>query len=262
MQRIICCYHKTGTALFLNVFRKIAGLKGLRIAAVSGTVGSLPAEFDIIVMCHSGYDLRRMERPFRAIHMIRDPRDIIVSGYLYHRRCNEAWCINREFSLQAPILFPKVPRSQQHRPEAWKRDYVLSLNGKSYQENLLERSQEEGLSFELANYAGWTTEAMANWDYDQGAVLELKFESMYADFDNVWRDIFAHLALAPGRAQCGDILRIAQAHDLQRMDQQRIRANTHISPGPLVKWRNHLLPSHLAAIENRFPRLLGRLGYE
>lgn len=36
-------------------------------------------------------DLDRF-RDIRAVHMIRDPRDLIVSGYFYHKRAAEHWC--------------------------------------------------------------------------------------------------------------------------------------------------------------------------
>ena len=102
-----------------------------------------------------------------------------MSSYLYHLRCSEPWCINHDLSLVEPILFPRVPYSQQQFYEPWKRHYLISLEGRSYQDNLRALATSAGLLFELNHYAGWTIDSMLQWHYDQPSVLEVHFERLY-----------------------------------------------------------------------------------
>jgi hypothetical protein len=119
--------------------------------------------------------------------MIRDPRDIWVSGHLYHRHCQEEWCINTDMDPTPPIAWPKVDHSFAHWPEDWKRRYLERLNGKSYQRNLLERSMVEGLDFELEGYTGCTLAAMREWRLNGADALDVKLEDVMADFDGARR---------------------------------------------------------------------------
>jgi len=261
MQRIICCYHKVGTVLFRKIFSTIARIQGLSYFELVGTHPELPTEPDIILLPQSGYDLRQLNRPFRAIHVIRDPRDVLVSGYLYHKRCAEQWCTNRDLSLLEPIRFPRIPLAQHHRSEAWKRAYLMSLNGRSYQDNLRALSLDDGLFFELDHYAGWTIDAMLNWDYGQANVMEISFEQLHQEYTAQWRNILKYLSFSDSPLDDDVLLCIARSHDLNQMPPHNIASNDHISPGGLVKWHKYLSQVHLRAMDARFPNYLERLGY-
>lgn len=261
MQRIICCHHKVGTVLLGNVFSEIARSLGLSFLELYGTQSELPADPDIVLLAHSGFDLRRLHRPIRAVHVVRDPRDVLVSGYLYHKRCTEYWCVNRDLSLVEPILFPRVPYSQQHRTEAWKRRYLIALGGRSYQDNLRSFGRDRGIFFELDNYAGWTIENMLEWRYDLPSVMEINFEQLHQEFDTLWQRMFWHLNLIDLSLKTDSLLSIARSHDLNRMSPNDLKRNHHVSPGRLTKWPEYLTSSHLHAIDERFPRIRERLGY-
>ena len=152
-QILIFSYHKTGTTLFDRVMRKLAERFGLSVTVQYGMAHHIDSHADIVLLPHSlsGFALAR---PYRGVRVIRDPRDIWVSGYLYHCRTNEGWCVNTNFNPTPPITYPRVDFSLQHRPERWKRNWLARLNGKSYQQNLRERDRAAGLDFELAGYTG------------------------------------------------------------------------------------------------------------
>jgi len=92
--------------------------------------------------------------------MVRDPRDIWVSSYLYHLRTREAWCTNTTFDASPPIVYPRVDYSFQHRSEEWKRAWLDRLGGRSYQDNLRGLDRDRGLAFELNGYTDRTLTAM------------------------------------------------------------------------------------------------------
>jgi hypothetical protein len=150
-QMLVFSTHKSGTSLAASVMNKIASRFGLTLLNRYGYVPIIDPAPDIVLLAHSLVSALPA-RPFRAIRIVRDPRDIWVSGYLYHRRTAEGWCINTNFDPTPPITYPRVDFSFQHFPEPWKRAYLAGLAGKSYQQNLLDLCQEDGLAFELSRY--------------------------------------------------------------------------------------------------------------
>ena len=135
-QSIVCTYHKTGTVLFNSIMTSVAARFGLKTAEYYGPVKRVDSTFDIVSLAHSLVDPDFASRPYRAIRVVRDPRDIWVSSYLYHLRWGEAWCTNTNFDPSPPIAYPQVDYSFQHYPEPWKQKYLAWLGNRSYQQNL------------------------------------------------------------------------------------------------------------------------------
>jgi hypothetical protein len=84
--------------------------------------------------------------PFRAFHVIRDPRDAIVSAYFSHR--NSHW-------------FPEGSEAARHQK------YLRSV------------PRDEGLLREI-EFSARYIDRMTSWDFEQSQVLELKFEEITA----------------------------------------------------------------------------------
>lgn len=258
-QIFIFTHHKVGTVLFLNVMRKISERFGLSGTPALGLVTSIDRNADVVVFGHSLLGLDLSEYDYRAVHLVRDPRDVWVSGYLYHRRCTERWCINTDLMPKSPIMAPQVPISQQHMPEVWKAKYLAGLGGKSYQQNLIDLSRRDGMRFELDRYAAWTIEAMASWTPPPDC-LEMQMEAFAEDFDAAMSAVLTHLGFA-GEAHA-DALQIARTEDIGRMDDARVAADPHIHGRKLSKWRDFLDADDLAAFDERFGFVLPMLGYE
>lgn len=255
------CYHKSGTVLLHRVFEDITRKFGWSYRECFGYHEAAPKKSDVTLFAHALVGPAVLDRNHRGIRLIRDPRDVIVSGYLYHKRTNEPWCINRDLNPSAPITFPRVPYSQEHRSEAWKASYLASLGGKSYQQNLLDRTQHDGLLFELAHYGAWTTEAMAAWNAHHPSVLDVRFEEIMADFDGSFRRIFQYLGFAPG--QIHDALTLASAHDLGRKTHKELEKINHVSSAEgWNKWPAYFALTHQERFREQFPDVLERLGFE
>ena len=208
-------YHKTGTVLAEQIMRAVGERFGLTVALHYGLVENLDPAADIVLLAHSLVGADFASRRFRAIRIVRDPRDIWVSGYLYHRRCPEGWCVNTDFDPSPPITYPRVDYSFQHYPESWKQAYLAWLGGRSYQRNLLERDQAAGLAFELAGYTGCTLDAMRGWRLATEDLLDVQLEALTRDFDGVLRAIFLHLGFSEG--ECEEAIALAVPHDIARM---------------------------------------------
>ena len=253
-------YHKTGTVLAEQIMRALGERFGLTVALHYGLVEKIDPAADIVLLAHSLVGADFASRRFRAIRIVRDPRDIWVSGYLYHRHCPEGWCVNTNFDPTPPIGYPRVDYSFQHYPESWKQAYLAWLGGRSYQRNLLEPDQEAGLVFELAGYTGCTLGAMRGWRLTMGDVLDVQLETVTRDFDGALRAIFLHLGFSEG--ECAQAIELAAPHDLARMSDEVVAQNPHIHSRTLSKWRDFLSAAQLAEFEQRYGDLIVNLGYQ
>ena len=255
-QVFLFCYHKVGTHLLQAIFSKISRNMGRRYSEKFGMVRQLPPDADVILFAHSLVDFALP--PHRGLRLVRDPRDVWVSGYFYHRRCSEPWCVNEDFSTAEPIDFPRVPLSQQHRPEAWKREYIEGLGGRSYQRNLLDLDLDTGLWFELDRYAGWTTRAMSEWR-ESGDTMSVSIERFAFDFDRTMEAILDHLGFA-GK-DYAIAMDIAKREDVNRMNDDELRRRLYISSRTNSKWKQTLTQAHTEEFDKRYGDLTASLGY-
>lgn len=228
-----CSHHKVGTVWIFGVLRSIAGRYGLRTQRLDQAPVS--DRTDILLVEHARrFRTERLGgREFRGTHLIRDPRDVVVSGYFYHLWTHEQWA---------------------HLP-------TMDYDGKSYQQHLRSLSPEEGLLAEIERSAGTVIRDMAAWDYTQPHFLELRYEEMVtagaAGFERVFRFYgFSDAAVAHG-------LRVADRHSLQaKAARARGGRPAHVRSGASGQWREHFRAQHV----ERFKELTGdavvRLGYE
>ncbi len=251
-------HHKAGTVLFTKVFRDIAAAFCWQYDQFFRWSDDRRAG-DIAHFATALVGPRVLEEDFRGVHVVRDPRNLAVSGYAYHRRCREEWCINTNFDATPPIEYPRVPYSQERRSEDWKRRYLVDLAGRSYQEHLQRLAPEEGLLFEMRHYALWTTEQMLAWNYSDPRILEVKLEELSTQFDAVWLNIFTHLGFDDKQRDAA--LAIARRHDLSRMRSEERASIDHVSFSESVDWKDHFSPVHRSEYDARYGSAHQRLGY-
>ncbi len=200
-----------------------------------------------------------------GVHVIRDPRDVLVSAYFSHR--------------------------STHQTATWPELRV-------HREKLQEVSKEEGLYLEM-QFTGYVFRAMSEWDYDREGILELRFEELVDDPYGFWLRAIEHLGLLDGGdfglrrsltySLCGIVNQAARKYawwpfrlPLRRVPGARLLgivydnrfskktggrahgeedAASHYRKGQPGDWKNHLTEDHLVAFESRFPGLLKRTGY-
>src|SRR5262249_55892480 len=128
--------------------------------------------------------------PVRGFHMIRDPRDMIVSGYFSHRYSH-------------PEVFAELP---PHRAEL----SVLDIDA--------------GLSREI-EFSGQFIDAMSTWNYAQPQILEVRMEDVIDDPVAQWTAIVAHLGWPCGQELLAEIL---ERYSFRRMAGGRGRGDVDI----------------------------------
>ncbi|MEM1126728.1 MAG: sulfotransferase [Bacteroidota bacterium] len=208
-----------------------------------------------------------LRMPFKGFHVIRDPRDIIVSAYFSHRNSHPT---------------DNLPHLAAHR------------------ERLKSVSKEEGLFLEM-EFSGQELRDLGDWNYQHPDILELKMEEVtrhpYESFVRIfefldllrWESDF----LAKDRVQTflqglmnrlsfraphwqrlrrpmrptGDIV-LGRVYD-NRFEKKaggrakgKADAKSHYRKGKAGDWRNHLTPAHIAHFKETYPGLVSTLGYE
>lgn len=223
-------------------------------------------EADFVTVGSADRDLAAILKPERAFHVIRDPRDLVVSGYFSHRNSHPTagW-----------------PHLQAHR------------------EALLAVPQDEGLLLEM-EFADTAITQIGDWDYADETVLELRMEDLVRHPYDSFLRVFAHLGLLvddePARARqqvvgwgrrlanrlarrkhlaplrrampaTGElVLGTVYAKRFEKKAGGRSRgvedATSHYRKGVAGDWRNHFTLGHAERFEARYGGLLTSLGYE
>lgn len=245
--RFLCIgtHHKTGTVWMRKVFREIQRDQGIpfmqcyRAKKLADTAKTGP---QIIVNWSSSFPVELMEMDeARFIHIIRDPRDVLLSGARYHQ--------------VAPVGNEKFLREK--KPE-WEgktyKDYIGSLP-----------SELDKLMFEMNNKHDQTVKEMLAWPYGHANAIELRYEDLIED-----RECAVFRKCLEGIDVEGlNIDRAVQSYwnnslfgGLKEKSNRAARIALHVGSGIKAQWTSKL-PRELAEIyEKRYGHALRTLGYE
>ena len=184
---------------------------------------------------------------------------LLFQGICTIREQWEEWCINKNFQTSTPIKYPQVPNSQMYRSEAWKVDYLNSLNGMTYQEKINSFDQDEGILFEMNHYGKWTIEDMLKWDFEKANCLELKFEDVMTNYDEEMMKVFAHCNFNEEQLKVAKAF--ADKEDMNKMSKKDIEKNPHISSAKTKKWERYFNAEHIKFFNDNFAEVLKKYNY-
>lgn len=246
LPRFLCVgtHHKTGTVWMRRTFRKFVddhGIPTVRANRAEHLV-ALPASGPALcVNWQSRFPRELWDNPeARFLHMIRDPRDVLISGARYHLTAplgNEKW-------LGRP------------RPE---------YGGKSYQEaiNALPTRRDQ-LLFEMAGKHAATLAEMLAWPYGHPHAVDLRYEDMIFDTDcALFRGALERLGVAGFDIDglTAYYWRHSLFGGLKEKDGKTASVAQHIKSGKVAQWREKL-PREVAEVyAERHGDALISLGY-
>ena len=227
-----CCHHRVATVWFGRLLRRIAQAFSWKFQ--SCTQAELEDDTDIFMQNWSEVALSEL-RAYRGSHMIRDPRDIIVSGYFYHLWCTE------------PLY--TSPRSE--------------FGGKSYQEALRLLPQERGLAMEI-EWSEPRIRTMVDWHYDNAEFLELRFEDFIRDEHASALAAFKHYGLSDDQIET--IANIVEKEFSFEAITGRKKGEedreSHFRKGQAGDWLLHFSDAHKQLFKEIYPGILTQLEYE
>lgn len=278
-------HHKCATGFIDGILREVCYHMGITFRIAAGPFdyadeGSLAGFVDthgVDLLAYTNADLREaaLLNLHRGFHVVRDPRDVLVSGYFSHRNSH----------------------STKNWPE---------LEG--HRDALLDCSKEDGLFLEM-EFSRPFFEDMARWDYEQPNVLEMKMEELTADPVRHFVDIFRFLDMLtddepegvdaliqtvtmkmnrlnqkgrrfmPGhvpmfpvprrrihRVSASAVADIVERRNFKKLSGGRKKGqenvHSHYRKGVPGDWANHLTPAHVDHFKAEYGDLLIQLGYE
>ena len=225
---LVGTHHKTGTVWFANIFHEIASRFGLRF--IRSPDERFPrGGWDIFQNSHSAFDLPRLGR-FRGLHVIRDPRDQIISAAYYHEKSAEAW------------LHIKMNE----------------FGGMTYQEKINSFSSfDDRMLFEMEHSAFHNIMSMKEFDHTDDRFLTVRFEELITDYGlEKFEQIFRFLGFR--RVIVGWCLIAAYRNSLF----SGAVKSTHVRSGKPKQWPEYFKSVHRKRFEQLFGDVLQRLGYD
>ena len=111
----------------------------------------------------------------------------------------------------------------------------------------------------MDGFARITIDEMVGWK-ERDNVLTIKMEDLVADFDGSFEKLFHWIGIP--ETSIPTCLEIAKGHDMNRMREDQIASNPHISTGKLRKWEEYFSSQVMDAYEERFGNAHLKLGYE
>lgn len=241
-------HHKVGTSWFRNILQAVAEEFGLRF--VKDDPALISGKPLIYFQHRPAADPATLDH-YRGSHMIRDPRDVVISGYHYHLWTQESWAIT-------PIQ--ELPANME---KAWPLLPIREIGHMSYQEYLKSLPKEEGILAEIKRASTGTIREMVTWDYGNPAIFEIKYEAIIKDEENIFRQMFSHYGFK--NAAIEKSCAIAEKFSFKNRAKRHVgsvKSESHLRSGKPRQWETEFTP----ALRDYFKQLHGQdlidLGYE
>ena len=163
---------------------------------------------------------------YKGFHIVRNPRDILVSAYFSHL-----------YSHPVATPWMEIQRAE-----------------------LKKRNQEDGMLYELDTFTGIHLNKMQNWDYQQPNIYETKFETLTTD-QTEWNKILKFIEMPYDPQYLQEILDELSFKNKTNREKGEEDKSHHLRKGIQGDWKNHFTPKIEKAF-SKYGDLLVKLGYK
>ena len=183
-----------------------------------------------------------MGNEFRVSRFIRDPRDLIVSGYFYHKRGAEAWSnIVNPGEVDWKVVNGCIPQNMG--------------KGNSFSSYLQSLSKEDGLIAEI-DFRENHLNSMKEWPIADPRIKIYRYEDLIDNELDVFEEIFKFYEVTWLEKRIGLIL-------ADHFSAKRQAGKTHHIRNPKKsQWKEHFTPRVQDYFERQHGGLIERYGYD
>lgn len=235
---VVGTQHKTGTVWMSSVFSAFADSVGAKYVDFWTSIDDLPTTLSspyILFNYHSAFRQHTnilSRDDVRILHLIRDPRDVLISAMHFHKKSEEGW----------------LHEASPH------------FDGMTYQQKLNSLpSSLHQFVFEMENSTKATIAHMDNWRYDRPNSLEIRYEDLIVDHDlKLWTQIMDFLGLDYSEQK------ICRDHfwNYSLFGGLAGASHSHVRSGGIAQWKKDFTLELAHEFIARFPNILQKLGYE
>lgn len=178
---------------------------------------------------------------FAITRFIRDPRDLVVSGYFYHKRCAEPWCSivgPKEESFK--IVNGSIPKGMNRSD--------------SFCSYLARLDKEDGLIAEI-EFRRKHFVSMLEWPDLDPRIRIYKYEEMLGNEVDVFSEMFSFYGVTWPEKKLGVLFA-----NYFSAKNQKGRTN-HIRNANSMQWKEHFTPKVASYFEKNFSEVLNKYDY-
>lgn len=249
-------YHKAMTVFFSSVFRTISQKFNIYHTFYhSVTLNGIQEDIfqreepRIISLSHSNGAIDITNAPsYKGTHLIRDPRDLLVSGYRYHKYCTEDWAL-KPFN-EATIKYFGIKELGLEK---------IAAKVNTYQQLINHLDIETGYLLEL-NLRKTSFDIMFHWNYENPNMMELRYENVFGNENEMFAKIFKHYGFNKAYTDYG--LKMVENYNFKNLSAKgKTGNNKHANTGIAGQWKENLPPSIIEKFNQEFGELLKKLNY-
>lgn len=237
-------YHKNLTVYYLNVARAFSELTGRAFKHFQSNRDEFLAEqaaYDMASLNNHYVETGALPDGARVSRFVRDPRDLVVSGYHYHKRGAEAWCrIPDPREADWTVVNGLVPEGM--------------APGESFADYLQRVDLETGLIAEI-EFRRRHLESMRSW-IGRADVMVIRYEEIMQDEVAAFARLAEHYRLSRMEA-----ILWAQLAKRYSKAGSRARRSSHVRDPRAGQWRDAFSDRVTAHFEERYGDVVEALGY-
>lgn len=247
MLRIHASYHKCLTMYFirsvssaLNKYAISPKKQYEHFESIEGLFYNRAHRYFLCSINSFAPQLNHLKDDFRMTRFVRDPRDLIVSGYFYHKRGAEPWF---RFKNPTEKYWAAI---NGHIPEKMSSSHSFT----SYLNTL---NKEEGLLAET-EFRKNHLESMLEWPEDP-RIKVFRYEDIMHDQVGTFKAMLNHLEIGGWKRK--KILFFAERYSINN----RIQNDAHIRNPNAGQWRSHFSEALNEQFIHQYSEILERYNY-